>query len=362
MGEPMRATRRQFLAACAAAAAAGGTAVPPVAADDRRGAGSTGLGIIIHSYGIRRADKDSHFDDPRTFLDYCHALGAAGVQTALGVREEADAAKLRARAEEHKMYLEGSVRLPRDRGDVERFAAEVRTAKDCGASVVRTAQLEGRRYEVFDSAAAFRKFAEQGRQALLLAKPVVERHGVKLAVENHKDLEAGALVELLKAIDSPNVGACVDTGNNLSLLEPPLETVEALAPYAFSTHLKDLGVEEYADGFLMAEVPLGTGFLDLARVVEVLRKAKPAVRLNLEMITRDPLKVPCLTDKYWLTLEHVPGRRLAGALALVRQHAARKPLPRVSGLGRDERVKREDDNVRDSLRYAKERLSLSADK
>src|SRR5207253_6585614 len=133
-----------------------------------------------------------------TFLDYCHALGAGGVQTSLGNRDEAYAARLRARAEEHKMYLEGSVRLPRDKGDVERFTGEVRTAKECGAAVVRTVQMDGRRYEVFDSAAAFRKAMEQARQSLLLAKPVVERHGVKLAVENHKDLEAKALVELLK--------------------------------------------------------------------------------------------------------------------------------------------------------------------
>src|SRR5947209_3829634 len=181
----MRATRREFLAACAAAAPA-----LLAAAGDRRDAPPAGMGIVIHSYGLRRSDKESRFDDPLTFLDYCHALGAAGVQTALGARDEAYAAKLRARAEGHKMYVEGSVRLPRDRADVERFTAEVRTAKECGAAVARTVLLDGRRYEVFDSAAAFRQFAEQARPRLLLAKPVLERHGLKLAVENHKDLEA----------------------------------------------------------------------------------------------------------------------------------------------------------------------------
>jgi sugar phosphate isomerase/epimerase len=342
----MTATRREFLAACAVALAS------PVAraAEPQQ----IPMGVVIHSYGMRGADKESHFNDPLTFLDYCHGLGAAGVQTALGARDEAYTAKLRARAEEHRMYVEGSSRLPRDKGDVERFAAEVRTAKECGAAVVRTVLMDGRRYEVFDSATAFRKAAEQARQSLLLAKPVVEKHAIKLAVENHKDFEAGALVELLKAADSPNVGACIDTGNSLALLEPPLETVEALAPYAFTSHVKDMGVEEYADGYLMSEVPLGTGFLDLPRVLGVLRKAKAAPRLNLEMITRDPLKIPCLTEKYWATLDHVPARRLASALALVRKHAAKKPLPRLSDLPRDERVKREDDNVKECLRYAKE--------
>jgi sugar phosphate isomerase/epimerase len=346
----MTATRREFLAACAAAAPALLTSQVARAAEPTR----VEMGVVIHSYGIRAADKDSHFNDPLTFLDYCHELGAAGVQTALGSRDEDYTAKVRARAKEHGMYVEGSLRLPRDRADVARFTAEVSTAQECGAAVVRTVLMDGRRYEVFDSAAAFRKAAEQARQSLLLAKPVVEKRGIALAVENHKDFESAALVDLLKAVDSPNVGACIDTGNSLALLEPPQETVEALAPYAFTSHVKDMGVEEYADGFLMAEVPLGTGFLDMPKIIGVLRKAKASPRLNVEMITRDPLKIPCLTEKYWATLEHVPARRLAAALALVRKHAAKKPLPRVSGLTRDERLKREDDNVKECLRYPKE--------
>ncbi len=346
----MSATRREFLATCAAAAptlwaCSGGRAAEPARSE---------MGVVIHSYGTRAADKESHFGDPLTFLDYCHGLGAAGVQTALGARDEAYCAKMRARAEQHRMYVEGSLRLPRDKADTERFAAELRTAKECGAAVVRTVLLDGRRYEIFDSAAAFRKAAEHARESLRLAKPLVEKHGLKLAIENHKDFETASLVDLIKSADSPNVGACIDTGNSLALLEPPQETVEALAPYAFSSHVKDMGLEEYADGFLMSEVPLGTGFLDLPRVLGALRKAKSGPRLNVEMITRDPLKIPCLTEKYWATLENVSGRRLAAALALVRRHAAKKLLPRVSGLTRDERLKCEDDNVRACLRYAKE--------
>src|SRR5262249_16209595 len=159
----------------------------------------------------------------------------------------------------------------------ERFAAEVRTAKACGVIVVRTVMLSGRRYEVFTMAEQFREFLTRARQSLALAKPIVEKHGIRLAVENHKDLEANALAELIKAINSAHVGVCVDTGNNIALLEDAAETVEVLAPFAFTSHLKDMGVEEYADGFLLAEVPLGTGFLDLSRIITTLRKAQPSI-------------------------------------------------------------------------------------
>src|SRR6266436_1169639 len=96
-------------------------------------------------------------------------------------------------------------------------------------------------------------------------------------------------ISILKRVNCDQVGVCVDTGNSIALLEDPMEVVEALAPWAFSTHVKDMGIGEYPEGFLLAEVPLGTGMLDLPRMVGILRKAHPEVRFILEMITRDPL-------------------------------------------------------------------------
>lgn len=339
--------RRAFLHAGALAAAA-------ALADEPRRAG---LGVVAYCFSVRRAAEPmSRLGDPLGLVEHSHAVGAVGVQTSLGTRDADYCARLRDRLSAAGMYLEGIVRLPRDQADVERFEAELRTARDCGATVLRTALLEGRRYETFMSAADFRDFRVRSRQALALARPGIERYQLRLAIENHKDWRAGEHVELLREVRSPLFGACIDTGNNLALLETPDETVEALAPFAFTTHLKDMGVAEYPEGFLLAEVPLGAGLFDLPRVVQRLRQANPAIRFNLEMITRDPLRIPCLTSRYWATLEDVPGRRLAEALSLVRRRA--QELPRLSDLPPPRRVEREDDNVRRSLRHARDALGL----
>ena len=66
------------------------------------------------------------------------------------------------------------------------------------------------------------------------------------------------------------------------------------------------------------------------------------------MMTRDPLEVPCLTEKYWATFEDLPGIHLARTLTTVREHASKHPLPRVGSLALDERLKVEEDNVRAS--------------
>ena len=126
--------------------------------------------------------------------------------------------------------------------------------------------------------------------------------------------------------------------------------------------LQDLIVERLALvpplRWRLAEVPLGSGFLDLPKIIATLRRARPEVHFNLEMMTRDPLKIPCLTKKYWTTFPNLPGRHLADTLHMVRTHAAKEPLPRVSGLGQEEKLKREDENVRRCVSYAREHMSL----
>jgi sugar phosphate isomerase/epimerase len=329
------------------------------------GAGRSGksrLGIAQFSYSARlRADRSAvakdRLSDPLNFIDHCHKVGAGGIQMNIGVRDRDYAAKLRRKAEGYNMFVEGSVSLPKDESDVERFEAALRTAKQAGATVIRTA-MGGRRYEQFDNAGQFEAFAERSLKSLQLAEPVAARQRMRLAIENHKDWRIDDMLGRLKRLGSEYIGVCVDTNNSFALLEDPMAVVEAYAPVGFSAHLKDMAVEEYAEGFLLADVPLGQGVLDLPKMVKTLRKANPEINFSLEMATRDALKVPCLTDKYWATFADVPGSDLARALRYVRANASIKSLATVNHLPPDELVKLEEDNIKQSLIFAKEHLNL----
>jgi hypothetical protein len=114
---------------------------------------------------------------------------------------------------------------------------------------------------------------------------------------------------------------------------------------------------EAPDGFLLSEVPLGEGFLDLPKVIETIRRGNPSARLNLEMITRDPLRIPCLGQKYWATLRDVRGPDLAGTLAMVRK-APKRPLPEITSRGPEDRLALEELNVRKCFEYARGELGL----
>lgn len=355
----MLLSRRRALALLGAAApalalrSAAGTAAPP----PKR------LGIGEHSFGIRSGhERDlpaaQRFNDPLRFLEYCHGIGAGGIQIGIGTRDTAYTAQLRDKAAQHGMFVEGSVRMPKDQGDLQRFDGDIKSAAEAGARVVRTVMLSGRRYETFQTAAAFRGFSERSWTSLVLAEPVMARHRVRLAIENHKDWRISELVSMLKRISSPWVGVCVDTGNSIALVEDPNETVEAYAPWAFATHIKDMAVREYREGFLLSEVPLGQGFLDLRRIVAALTKARPDVQYSLEMITRDPLKIPYLTDPYWATFDDVRGREAASAMRMVRAQWSEKPLPELSTRPRQEQLDAEERNVKLSLEYARQHLGM----
>ncbi len=338
------------LGAAAAAATFGRSAIgddgPP-----RR----TGMGLVIYCQRYRREQlkQQENVDlyEPLRFLEHCRGLGAGGIQAGLGVLDASDANRLRKQADAWNTYVEAIIKPPKDDADEERFEAEVRTAKEVGAVAARTTIIPGRRYERFDTLAEYRRYSARGRKMLERAAPIVEKHRLPFAVENHKDHRTDERVALFEHVGSEYVGACIDTGNTFALLEDAQETVAALAPWAFSVHLKDQGVKEYEDGFLLAEVPLGRGIFDLKRMVETLVKAKPDVRFSLELITRNALKVPVLTDGYWATFPDIPGHDLARTMRTVRENST-ESFPDVESLPLDKQVAVEERNVRESIEYA----------
>jgi hypothetical protein len=96
--------------------------------------------------------------------------------------------------------------------------------------------------------------------------------------------------------------------------------------------------------------------------MQIVREKNPKAIFNLEMITRDPLKIPVFTPKYWATFDDsaspLPGRDLAKTLALVKKNKPKSPLPRITGLSDEQAVKLEDELNRRCVEYAHQNLGL----
>ncbi|MBL9190533.1 MAG: TIM barrel protein [Opitutaceae bacterium] len=297
------------------------------------------------------------FSDALGFYRYARELGGMGVQTGLRGATAATARELRAEVERDGGYYEAELRLPRQDSETEAFEKDVALAREAGATVARAVFTSGRRYEEFKTAADFQASYTRARLSLARIEPIARRHRLKIAIENHKDLTADEQVALIRGLSSEWIGVLVDTGNNLALLEEPYGTMQALAPFAFSVHLKDMALQPAPDGFLLSEVPLGTGFLDLPRIVSTLRGANPALVFNLEMATRDPLRIPCLTDGYYATFPaDYRARLLAPALDRVKANPPRGPVPVVAGKSTDQILAEEEANNRHGLGWMKTHL------
>jgi sugar phosphate isomerase/epimerase len=298
----------------------------------------------------------ARYRDPIAFMDHSYALGAGGVQMQLP-SDPAMLKKIRARAEELGMYVEAEGPMPKS-NDTAAFENSLKAAKEAGAVAIRTGSSGGRRYEKWNSLNDWKAFVEETTAAVKKIAPIADRMKIPVGMENHKDWTIEEELNLMKNYSGEYFGTLLDFGNNIALLDSP-ESIMELVPYVKMCHMKDMAVEPYSDGFLLSEVPLGEGILDLETIVDGVRKANPQARFSLEMITRDPLEVPCLTDKYWTTFPDRNGLYLARTLTMVRKQSARlQPLPTFSHMSKAAQLRAEEDNVKTCLNYAREKLNL----
>jgi 3-oxoisoapionate decarboxylase len=317
----------------------------------------TTMGLTPDSYQSVRYANGQRIMSADRLMELAAEVGAAGAHGGMNDISFDWARRARRMKEELDMYLEIQTFLPRP--DVGEFEHAVKVAKEAGATSLRVVCLLGRRYELMQSLDDWKQAVAGYHRQIEVALPIVERHKMPLGIENHKDWRVDQQVALLERYSSEYLGVCLDTGNNLAVLDDPVETVEKLAPYTCNVHFKDMAMEECDEGFLLSEVPLGEGMLDIPRIVDIIRKARPDVRFSLEMITRDPLLVPCLTDRYWASFDDDNGGRdLARMLTRIRGRQNATPLPRIAGLDADQRRSLEDEMVDRSIRYARERLGL----
>lgn len=345
-------TRRDVM--LGGAALAGLSAIPAIAADapSPLGTSQTALGHYLRDLRTKGGGKI----DPLAVVDYVHGLGGGGVQFTVPL--DADLKKLRARLDKNRMFVQGDLDLlTRHMNDLPAFEQALRNYKTLGADCVRVVCFVGRRYETFNSLQDYKDWNVSALKSLDACLPIAEKVGIALAMENHKDRAVDEEVEVLQKYSSQHLGANVDFGNNIAMCDDPMDVINKLAPFAKATHMKNMAVQPYPDGFLLSEVLFEDGFMDIPAMWAVLKKANPAILPVHELITRDPLKVAALTDKYWLTWPDRPAKFLADTIRLVNANPPKKPLPIVSTLSPQAQAQAEEDNNRKCFAWGRTALA-----
>lgn len=306
--------------------------------------------------GFGNRNRAGGFD----IVEHCHNLGLGAVRVNVPQGGAEAVRALRAKLDKLQMRAIVSVAPPRTDEAVSAYEANIRAAVELGA-VTTHSSFTARRYEEFKTFDAFKQSFEAHKKSVERAEPILRRHKMRLAIENHKGWRSPEHAAWVKQVGSEYVGVSYDFGNNMALCEDPAETFKLLAPITFYVSFKDMAMEPYEDGFLLSEMALGEGMLDIRGMVTELQKRDPNMIFALEMITRDPLRVPVLTPQYWITFDDsfspLPGRDLARILELARQ-PLKTPLTKTAGLSPADALKLEDDLINRSIAYARKNLNL----
>ena len=145
--------------------------------------------------------------------------------------------------------------------------------------------------------------------------------GIKLAIENHAgDLQGWELKGLIEQAGPEYVGACIDSGNPVWVGEDPLVTLEHLAPYVATSHVRDSVVWPHPRGAAVQWVAMGDGNVGIEAWVERYQALCPGAPLSLEIITGGPPRVlNYLEDEYWAVYPEARAAELARFERLVRK-------------------------------------------
>ncbi len=304
-------------------------------------------------FGHRR--RAGNFD----ILEHCHRLGLGAVRLTVPEGGPDAVRAVRKKLDAYGMRCIVSVAPPRTEAAVAAYEASIAAAREMGAETTQSSFTQ-RRYEEFDTFEAFKASFEAHKKSVERAEPILRKHKMKLAIENHKGWRAAEHAAWIKQVGSEYVGVCYDFGNNISLCEDPAETYRLLAPLTIYVSFKDMSVAPYEEGFLLSETALGEGILDIPGMVKGLQQRDPNMIFALEMITREPLKIPVFTKKYWTTFDDsyspLPGRDLARILEIVR--TSKKPLTTTAGLTPERALALEDELIERSIAYARKNLAL----
>jgi len=144
--------------------------------------------------------------------------------------------------------------------------------------------------------------------------------GVRIGVENHAgDMQAREVKMLIEAAGKDFVGSTLDAGNPMWVAEDPLLTLETLAPYVVTSHVRDSAVFEHPRGAAAQWVALGDGSVDMHRFVEIFRARCPRAAIQLEIITgRPPEILPYFEPDFWKAFQKTPAWEFARFVALAK--------------------------------------------
>ena len=182
--------------------------------------------------------------------------------------------------------------------------------------------------------------------------------GLKIAIENHAgDMQGRELKSLIEGAGKDFVGVCLDSGNPLWVLEDPHVTLETLAPYVLTSHVRDTAVWRVPEGAAVQWVRMGDGNIGIDSYVKRYVELCPGKALTLEIIVTGARKFAYFDPKFWDGYRNVPASEFSRFVALVDRGDVRTPAPPAA---KEQQAEREREDLEASVKWLRNFLAKNA--
>lgn len=190
--------------------------------------------------------------------------------------------------------------------------------------------------------------------------------GIRIGLENHSgDMQAREVKIVIEESGRDPIGANLDTGNPMWVVEDPMVTLEVLAPYVVTTHIRDSAVWEHPRGAAAQWVALGDGCIDFPKFVSRFRELCPNSAMHLEIITgRPPQVLNYLEPDFWKVFPKASAAEFSRFVALAKNGHPFMGTMVVGGTGKQPPAldaaltEQQKTDLESSLEYAKKSLGL----
>ena len=333
------ANRRTFLKTMGASALALGAPIPAIAA---AAATDVRFGVDMFSLGaqqwtpFQQMDWAAKWNVKMVHFSEIRFLGSPDWQVAL---DPANLRRIRARADELKLDLEIGMRsiCPTSSG----FDATQGTAQEqlgrmiTAATIVRSPIVRCVLGSQADRRGPIEKHIDETVKVLKSMRSRAVDAGVKIAIENHAgDMQARELKSLVEAAGPDYVGVCIDSGNAVWTIEDPHLTLETLAPYVLTSHMRDSYVFNSPQGTAVQWCRMGEGNIGMEDYLRTYVSRCPGKAVSLEVIVSGAPRIfNYRNPQAWEIFRTTPAWEFARFLALCDKGTPRELPPPGQGRG-----------------------------
>ncbi len=178
---------------------------------------------------------------------------------------------------------------------------------------------------------------------------------MKVAIENHAgDMQARELKTLIEESGKDFVGACIDSGNPVWALEDPHLTLDTLAPYVLTSHVRDSAVWKTPEGVAVRWTRMGEGNVNITDWAKKFVERCPGRAMSLEIIVTGPRNFAIYDPKFWDGYRTTPAWEFSRFLALAEKG---QPLP-YQPPTKEQAAARELEDLEASLRWVHQLFQL----